>query len=367
MKIIASVAISSDGYMDDCSPQRLVLSDTHDWAEVYVLRAECDAILVGAETARRDNPSLMLRDERLRRKRVLEGKSADIIKVVISGNCDLSPTLRFFKEGDSVPKIVITREDAPAKNIFALLPFATIILLPEITAHAIVDSLHKEGVETLLVEGGAQIIKMFIDEGMLDRMRLAVSPVTVGEPKAPRLPYFGMLPFDNHEKINIRKVGIMTVYDYEIQRGLTFEDRKYLKKAIDISRRSQPCPTAYRVGCVIKTLSGKIFEGYTHETNSSNHAEEEAIVKAVAAGENLYGATVYSSMEPCSTRNSKPISCSALLIKYGFSKVVYAYAEPDCFVRCEGAKIIRKAGIEVIEAPEYSGDVMQLNSHIIKT
>ena len=53
MKVIVSTAVSADGYLDDRSPDRLILSTPEDWAEVHRLRAACDAILVGAETIRR--------------------------------------------------------------------------------------------------------------------------------------------------------------------------------------------------------------------------------------------------------------------------------------------------------------------------
>lgn len=60
MKVTVSTAVSADGYLDDRSPDRLILSTPEDWAEVHRLRAACDAILVGAETIRRDNPSLLV-------------------------------------------------------------------------------------------------------------------------------------------------------------------------------------------------------------------------------------------------------------------------------------------------------------------
>lgn len=50
MKVTVSTAVSADGYLDDRSPDRLILSTPEDWAEVHRLRAACDAILVGAET-----------------------------------------------------------------------------------------------------------------------------------------------------------------------------------------------------------------------------------------------------------------------------------------------------------------------------
>lgn len=70
MKVIASAALSADGCLDDNSPERLVLSTPGDWAEIYRLRASSDAILVGAETLRRDDPSLLVKGEELRRERI---------------------------------------------------------------------------------------------------------------------------------------------------------------------------------------------------------------------------------------------------------------------------------------------------------
>ena len=46
MNVYASVALSGDGYMDDRSPRRLILSTPADWRDVMRLRAWADAILV---------------------------------------------------------------------------------------------------------------------------------------------------------------------------------------------------------------------------------------------------------------------------------------------------------------------------------
>ena len=129
-------------------------------------------------------------------------------------------------------------------------------------------------------------------------------------------------------------------------------------------RHSTPSPTSYRVGAVIVTADGRQFEGYTHQTSSLNHAEEEAIARAEAAGASLAGATIYSSMEPCSKRASKPESCSALIIRKGFSRVVFALREPDCFVRCTGADDLRAAGIEVTEIGDMGHEVLDVNAHL---
>ena len=63
---ILSCGVSIDGDLDAATPERLMLSNDDDLRRVDAVRAEMDAILVGAETIRHDNPRLLVRDERLR-------------------------------------------------------------------------------------------------------------------------------------------------------------------------------------------------------------------------------------------------------------------------------------------------------------
>lgn len=352
--------------MDDSSPPRLVISGDEDWREVYELRAGCDAILVGAGTLRKDDPALVIRDVTLRRRREEDGKPADIVKVAVSGSGELDPSLRFFTEGVG-RKIVITREDARAGAVSRYSHLAEVIRLPEITAEAIVARLTGAGIEKLLIEGGAEILKMFFDENMADRLRLAVSPLTLAEmsggatDNAPRLPYFGHLPFEESAVKRIHKAGVMEVTDYIIHPKADSRDMELLQRAIDISRLCTPTATAYCVGCVIVAADGQIFEGYTHESGPHNHAEEEAILKALAAGADLAGATIYTSMEPCSTRKSKPVSCCELILHHKMLRVVYALAEPDLFVRCDSTAILRSAGVEVVVPDGFAEQVAAIN------
>ena len=65
--VLISCAMSADGRIDDTSPVRLLLSGPDDLDRVDELRASADAILVGANTVRRDNPRLLIRSPRRRR------------------------------------------------------------------------------------------------------------------------------------------------------------------------------------------------------------------------------------------------------------------------------------------------------------
>ena len=100
MKIHLSAATTADGALDDRSAGRLRISTDADWAAVQRLRAQCDAILVGAETVRRDNPRLTIADTVLRTERSKEGRGPDPAKVTVTRTGCLDPASRFFTCGE---------------------------------------------------------------------------------------------------------------------------------------------------------------------------------------------------------------------------------------------------------------------------
>lgn len=356
MRVTLSAAVTADGYMDDGSPERLIISTPGDWDEVYRLRAAHDAILAGAETLRRDDPSLLVRDEAVRMRRMQAGLKPDIAKVTLTRSGALSPDLRFFTAGDAVRYVFSPKEIAGFQNI------ATVISTDEaITAKYIVTQLEKRGVERLMVEGGAQVLRMFLDEGMADTLRLAVNPrlrlggqggVRFGTALPESVPY------------TCEQIDGMEVTTYTLHPDTTQQDLRYLRMAVAEGRKCTPSPTSYCVGAVVVTADGRIFAGYTHETSATHHAEQEAIAKALAAGTGLRGAAMYSSMEPCSRRASEPESCTQLIIRYGFARAAFALYEPDCFVCCRGALTLREAGVDVRAYPALASGVREANAHL---
>ncbi len=273
MRIILSAAISADGYLDSLGGERLILSSPEDWRAVYNLRAECDAILVGAETLRQDNPSLVIRSGKLRRKRVAEGRSADIMKVTVSGSGKLDPKFRFFTEGDG-EKVVFTHGTV-CNRISEL---STVISRPELTAAVITSQLRKMNVGTLMVEGGSSVLSMFLRERNWDEFRLAVAPIFVGNEHAPRLVLDGDYP--PMTLVKTENLGQTAVLHF-VNRSQHRVDCHYMTRAVDNSLNSAISEMRYRVGAVVVTKGGVEFEGYTGETAPENHAEEEAISKAL--------------------------------------------------------------------------------------
>jgi len=93
--------MSIDGYLDDATEERLLLSNEADFDRVDEVRAGCDAILVGAGTIRQDNPRLLVRSAQRRAARVARGEHPDPVKVTVTGSCHLDPQASFFTTGDA--------------------------------------------------------------------------------------------------------------------------------------------------------------------------------------------------------------------------------------------------------------------------
>lgn len=357
MSVNLSVAISADGYIDDNTPQRLVLSSAEDWAEVYSLRAKSDVILIGGETLRRDNPRLLLKSKSDIDNRLKCGKSAHPTRVVVSGKGAVSPDLRLF-DGEGSDVIIFSNIPRPELD-----RVAEIIVCKDITASFIVTQLEKRSLHEIFVEGGSKILDMFLREGVVDRLRVAQNPdIKVDDPSAPSFSLPEWIEPCDSENYNL---GGVEVTNYEINKAQKSIDIQYMERTIEASRRCIPSPTSYCVGAVVVTKSGEVFEGYTHETSPTHHAEQAAIFKAEQANADLRGATMYSSMEPCSTRASEPESCSAIMIRLGFRRSVFALYEPSCFVVCEGALNMRRAGIKVECYPQFGAAVREINAHVI--
>ncbi len=359
MKITLSVATSVDHYIDDMTTQRLRLSTPSDWSEVYALRAESDAILIGGETLRRDNPTLGLKSEELKARRVADGLSPEPMRIIVSGRGDISPDLGIFHRGEGRVVIFSNVEREELSDL------AEVIVSESVDPAFIVTELEKRSVCSLFVEGGAKILDMFLESNMVNTLRVAVNPnITVADDTAPRF----VLPswVKGRDAIEHNLDG-MLVKTYSLKSFDEISHHLNMNRVVELSRLSPPKPSCYRVGALIKTKKGEFFEGYTLETSPTHHAEQAAMHKALAAGADLEGATIYASMEPCSSRSSEPLSCSELILRHKMARVVFALYEPSHFVECHGAENLRRAGAEVIYLSEFADSVIDINSHVLSS
>lgn len=143
-------------------------------------------------------------------------------------------------------------------------------------------------------------------------------------------------------------------------------DRKILLQAIKLAEKCPPGPT-FAVGAIITDAAGNIIAtGYSRENDPHDHAEEAALAKVDLDDTRLPSATIYSSLEPCSKRASRPTTCTQHIIDARIPRIVFAWREPDIFVDCEGAELLRAADRQVFEVDEFAHLVRATNASLIR-
>ncbi len=119
----------------------------------------------------------------------------------------------------------------------------------------------------------------------------------------------------------------------------------YMKRVLQLAKggwgRTNPNPL---VGAVIVRDGEVIAEGY-HQVLGGSHAEVDALNNCK---QEVSGSTLYVNLEPCSHYGKTP-PCALRIIEAGIKKVVVAMQDPNPLVSGRGIKMLRDAGIEVIE------------------
>ncbi|MFE1996109.1 RibD family protein [Streptomyces parvulus] len=183
--VVLSAAVSVDGCLDDAGPERLLLSNALDFDRVDQERASSDAILIGANTVRRDNPRLLVNSDVRRARRVADGKPEHPLKVTVTRTGDLDPDLRFWHVGGE--KLVITADRAVEKARAGLGDLADVVGIgPDLDWGRVLDELGRRGIRRLMVEGGGSIHTQLLAANLADEVHLALAPLLVGQPGAPR-------------------------------------------------------------------------------------------------------------------------------------------------------------------------------------
>jgi 5-amino-6-(5-phosphoribosylamino)uracil reductase len=214
--VLLSAAMSIDGYLDDTSDQRLLLSNDEDFDRVDDVRAGVDAILVGAGTIRADNPRLLVRSPARRAARLARGLPESPVKVTLTRSGELDPRSRFFTAGDG-EKLVYVAESSlePARS--PLGGVATVVAAGDpLELPAVLEDLHERGVRRLMVEGGGRVHTEFLTAGLADELQLVVAPLLVGDPEAPRFAAAGRYPSGRLRLAKTRQIGDCVLLNYQL-------------------------------------------------------------------------------------------------------------------------------------------------------
>ncbi len=175
--VVAKWAMTLDGKIATHTGHSRWITGDASRTRVHQLRNELDAILVGAGTARMDNPELTCR--------LPEGRNP--IRVVLDSKLSLDPNSRIF---DSAGTLVFCGSSASSAMES---PFvdkgATVIRVAHkgggLDLRAVLSELGQRNVMSVLVEGGGAVLGSFFDDRLVDRVMTFVSPKIVGGQAAP--------------------------------------------------------------------------------------------------------------------------------------------------------------------------------------
>jgi diaminohydroxyphosphoribosylaminopyrimidine deaminase/5-amino-6-(5-phosphoribosylamino)uracil reductase len=135
-------------------------------------------------------------------------------------------------------------------------------------------------------------------------------------------------------------------------------DQAHMTAALRLAERglgdTWPNPT---VGCVLVKDGYVVGRGVTH-SGGRPHAEQVALERAGAAAK---GATAYVTLEPCSHQGKTP-PCAHALINAGVARVVVGATDPDPRVLGNGIKLLRMAGVQVVERGPWEAEAVRLNA-----
>jgi 5-amino-6-(5-phosphoribosylamino)uracil reductase len=222
---LLSCCVSIDGYISNPA-SRLLLSNDADLDRVDAVRSSCDAIFVGAETVRVDNPRLLVRSQTRRHERAARGLPETPMKVTVTRRAELDERADFFNLGE-VEKIVYCASSRAADARRRLGPVATVVDAGEnVEMRKLSTDLAARGVDRLMVEGGGTVHTQFLTEGIVDELQLTVAPVFVGDSAAARFVRDGNFPWNparRAELVDVQKLGDVVLLRYAL--SSRFQDR----------------------------------------------------------------------------------------------------------------------------------------------
>ena len=216
---LLSCGMSIDGYLDSAKIKRLRLSNEADFDRVDAVRAECDAIMVGAATVRNDNPRLLVRSDDRRAARRARGLCPSPMKVTVTARAELDACAAFFVAGDA-EKLVYCASPAADQARARLGTVATVVDAGEpVEMRGISEDLYQRGVRRLMVEGGGTVHTQFLTEDIVDELHLVIAPFFVGDSRARRFVDDGRFPWNPGRRATlaeVRQIGDVVLLRYAL-------------------------------------------------------------------------------------------------------------------------------------------------------
>ena len=186
--VYINMAMSVDGKITTADREYPRMTSSHDRANMDRLRADADAILVGARTVRSDNPNLHVRTPSMQAYRRTAGRARGLLKVLVTASLDLDPASRSLQDPDQGGLIIATIEDVAQEK---LAPFGGIEIWKigrgRVDLPRLLSRLKARGIERLLGEGGGELNWDLVRNDLVDEIYVTLAPTLLGGRDAPTL------------------------------------------------------------------------------------------------------------------------------------------------------------------------------------
>ena len=170
--VIFSAAITLDGKLATRTGDSK-LSSKEDKKRVHKLRSRVDAILIGKNTVKIDDPLLSVRNI----------KKKNPIRIILDSNATICTNSRILKTCSKIPTIIAVGQKAHKKNLRKLEKFSVQIIVCgkyKVNIKKLLRILKKKGINNILVEGGGTINWAFVKENLVDEAIITITPYLVG-------------------------------------------------------------------------------------------------------------------------------------------------------------------------------------------
>jgi len=186
--VVVNVAMSADGKLSTRERRQVKISGTQDFNRVDRLKASGDAVMVGIGTVLADDPSLTVKGEECRQRRINRGADEHPARIVVDSRARIPPEASILHKGTGL-RIVAVSENADPDKIAALKEYATVIVAgkKEVDLSALMDALGTMGIQRVMVEGGGKLIAGLIRAGLVDEIYTFIGNLIIGGCDAPTL------------------------------------------------------------------------------------------------------------------------------------------------------------------------------------
>ncbi|MBY0567954.1 MAG: RibD family protein [Hyphomonadaceae bacterium] len=214
-RVTLKLATSLDGRIATAAGESQWITSEASRAEVQRLRAAHDAVLVGAETVRKDDPSLLARTE--------PAPAKQPARVVVTTRLEIPPDAKMFADIPTAPVIVFSVPRAsPARHAIIEAMGARIEPVETgpggVDMAAVLERLSGLGFGSVLVEGGGRIAASLIDIGAVDRIEWFRAPIVLGgegRPALADLSYDALADAPRFKRVALRELGPDVWESYE--------------------------------------------------------------------------------------------------------------------------------------------------------